>query len=138
MVTSLNSNPNIRDIGFNVEQVFVQPITFGATNAVTSLPLGLPANATVVAGLVAISTLADNTSTVYSVGFTDANGANPSAYASAVVLTAGENPFGAALLTATAKARTIPTQITYTLGGAQSTTGGGDLIIRYVCRNPGP
>lgn len=133
MTTTLNNNAPVRDLGYPVEHVVRKSITFADTSSFTIT--GIPAEANVLAGQITITTAFDNTSTVLSVGYSDATASNPSAYASSIATTA--STVFDDVLTAGAKPLSRATNVVGILHSATSTAGAADVVVRFITQSSG-
>lgn len=137
MVTSLNNDVPVGDIGYGLIQTVTKAVTFADTTQFNIV--GLPAHATILEGQLTVTSAFDNTSTLLSVGYTDSSASNASAYASSLaMITAGTSVAFDDVLTAGAKPRTVKTTVIGKFHGTNSTTGSGNITIRFVTRHPAP
>lgn len=135
MVTSLNNNAPVRDLGYPVEHVVRKSITFADTAQFTIT--GIPAGANVIGGQITVTTAFDGTTPTLHVGYSDSTGSNVSAYASAIVTTA--STVFDDVLTAGAKPLNRATNVVGLLvGGSSNTAGAADVVVRFLTPSSGP
>jgi hypothetical protein len=133
MVTTLNNNAPVQDIGYKVEQIIRASLGPSNVGGAAVTLGGIPPFAVITGGQVTTRTVFDGTTPTINIGYSDATGSNASAYASAMVLTAAGN----VLLDDTGLASALPlsraTNITATLpAAAGNTVGAVDVIIKFV------
>ena len=133
MVTSLNNNAPVQDIGYKVEQIIratLGPNNVGGAAVVLG---GIPPFAVVTGGQVTVNTAFNGTTPTVNVGYSDATSSNASAYASAMAIAATGSTLLDDVLLASALPLSRATNVTATLPAAAGNTAGScDVIIKFV------
>lgn len=133
MVTSLNNNAPVQDIGYKVEQTIRKTVTTADVGGAPVIVGGIPAGALLTGGQISVTTAFNGTTPTANVGYSDATGSNASAYASAMAIGAT----GTAALDDIGLASALPlsraTNITCTLpAAAGNNAGSADVVIKFI------
>ena len=136
MVTSLNNNPPVQDIGYlKVEQTIRGTVTSANVGGAAVVIGAIPANALVTGGQLSVGTAFNGTTPTINVGnINQATGtATAAAYASAMSLAAQGTTLLDDIGLASALPATAPLTITATLpAAAGNTVGSADIVLKYV------
>jgi hypothetical protein len=141
MTTSLNSDAPKRDAGYAYTQAIRKTVAFSDFSATaTSVVIGMiPANALVVAGVIATTTAFNNTTSTLTVGYTNASATTAAtAYATianAGIATAGSIAFDE-VSTVNNVMQTVSATVIAQMNGALSTAGSADIVVRFVTSSP--
>lgn len=133
MVTSLNNNAPVQDIGYRVEQTIRATVTAANVGGGAVVIGAIPAGALITGGQLTVRTAFDGTTPTANVGYTDATGTSASAFASALAITATGSQILDEILTATALPLSRATNVTVTLpAAAGNTVGVADVLLKFV------
>ena len=136
MVTSLNNNPPVQDIGYlKTEQIIRATVTSANVGGAAVVLGAIPTNALVTGGQLSVTTAFNGTTPTINVGnINQATGtATAAAYASAMALGAQGTTLLDDIGLASALPASAPLTITATLpAAAGNTTGSADVLIKFV------